>query len=318
MRRTSRPHLRPVTGVDRHDRGRVLRGRKSARRARTPPTSGPTSASGAPSSGADARVQDVEDARQQAELNAMRLAAVAPPEAAAAVLEVDLPRQRRLTVLAAARTRRRSRSRAAGGLQLDPRLAAVPAAVATGGALGDGALPAVGDQGGVQRRAGVEHRGQAQRAGGAVEERLRAGRGARATARRAGRRRRRRARRRRRGSRSGRRRRGDAGSRLTMNALTRSKRQRTRPPASGCRQASSPSSTVPTGSSASAAFRRGKRSWWPRPWRVNRRGPSAVTCATARMPSHLGSSTQPSPSGSERPGVQSIGAIGPSSSTTAA
>ena len=40
---------------------------------------------------ADARVQDVEDARQQAELNAMRLAAVAPPEAAAAVLEVDLP-----------------------------------------------------------------------------------------------------------------------------------------------------------------------------------------------------------------------------------
>ncbi len=49
---------------------------------------------------------------------------------------------------------------------------------------------------------------------------------------------------------------------------------------------------------ASAALSRGERSWWPRPWRVNSRGPASVTCAIARMPSHFGSSTQPSPLGS--------------------
>lgn len=40
---------------------------------------------------ADQRVKNVEQARHEAELNAMRMAAVAPPESAAAVLDIALP-----------------------------------------------------------------------------------------------------------------------------------------------------------------------------------------------------------------------------------
>ena len=53
------------------------------------------------------------------------------------------------------------------------------------------------------------------------------------------------------------------------------------------------------------------------PWPVKIRGPRGAMCATARQPSHFGSSTLPSPSGSDLAGVASIGAIGPSNSTAA-
>jgi hypothetical protein len=63
----------------------------------------------------------------------------------------------------AADTRLRSRATAAG-LQLEPRRGAMPAAVTAGHALGDGALPAVGNKRVVDIGGGVEDRRDAQRA----------------------------------------------------------------------------------------------------------------------------------------------------------
>ena len=67
------------------------------------------------------------------------------------------------------RARGAGRGPRGGRLQLDPRAAAMPATVAPGRALCDSALPAISDQGGLQRGVRFEHRGKAHRAVGAAE-----------------------------------------------------------------------------------------------------------------------------------------------------